>query len=270
MTSCRSLLDDSSSIGGVWTVNNSFELTIASLHIFVNFGLLYWIYTQRKSAYKGDSHALKSIIFPLYMRILLAMACINIAEGLLGLFLVKFPKFHHEERESTPLNVKITYCACMGISHFIFEGIAFVLLQKGCGKFAAWTAGKYAFIWSLITFGCFYCAFDGNKQVAEGPTYVWAAIIITFYLIICASPETWFYRRPASIMYARFWCFFRLFYTIFIIAEDHGDNTGWNDLSEIGSCGELMLGYVVYPIFLPLVVYWTFLQDSRCVISSDH
>ena len=266
MRSCRSILD-TSSVEGVTNANTIFDLAVAVLYFICNFGLLYWIYRQGRNAGQGNKIALKSIIFPVYMRILLLLGLLNIIVGLLGIFYEKYPKYHHTESdndsESTPLHVKIVYSFTFAAQHFILEGIALMLLQRGCGNYAAKTAYKYSAAWTVVCFASFYSGFSSKPWVADGGFYLWNVAIMLFYFTIWLSPESWFYRRPASIKYAKYWCVFRMAYFGCLLLEDEGNRVDSVTLEEVGACGDLVLGYALFPIMLPVVVYWTFLQDSK-------
>lgn len=270
MRSCRALLDTSTKSEELPSLKTLFDMIVAVLYFSCNFGLLYWVYRQRRNVGRGNVITLKSIIFPVYIRILLLLALLNIILGFLVIFYAKYPKYHHiADDESTPLDVKIIYSTVFAAQHFIVEGIAIMLLQRGCGNFAAKTACKYSACWTVLSFASFYSGFSIHSVWSDIGFYSWNAAIVLFYLIIWIAPENWFYRRPASTRYAQYWCVFRVAYAGCLLLEDHGARTGWDHLEEAGACGELLIGYAIFPVLLPVVVYWTFLQDSRWVASLD-
>ena len=199
----------------------------------------------------------------MYIRILLLLGCVNILVGFLNIFYVKYPKYHHADNDSTPLHVKIVYSVTFAVQHFILEGIAVMLLQRGCGIYAARVAGKYSALWSVLSFLSFFSSFSSNSIVANWGFYLWNVAIVLFYFVIWLAPSSWFYRRPASSKYAFYWCLFRVLYAGCLLLEDHGKKTGWGSMEEVAACGDMFLGYALFPVLLPLLVYWTFLQDSR-------
>lgn len=264
MTSCRSLLESKSVFSsGLLSAHALFDLITTLLNFAANFGLLYWIYVQRRNVSRGNSKVLKSIIFPMYLRILLLLGCVNILIALLNIFYVEYPKYHHTDTESTPLHVKIVYSATFAAQHFILEGIALMLLQRGCGVYAAKVAGKYSAIWTVLSFLSFYSSFSKNSVIANWGFYSWNIAIVLFYVVIWLAPSSWFYRRPASSKYASYWCVFRILYAGCMLLADHGERIGWMGVREVGYCGDLVLGFAIFPLLLPLLVYWTLLQDSR-------
>ena len=97
--------------------------------------------------------------------------------------------------------------------------------------------------------------------------FVWSGSNLLFYLVVWLSPSAWFYRRPAIFTYAQFWCVFRVLYTASLALQYHGSQVGQQLVEEAGACMEVGVGYIVFIILHPLIVYWTFIQYSRYVIS---
>lgn len=87
------------------------------------------------------------------------------------------------------------------------------LILLGLGWNAAKRVTYRVLPWGAIVF---FCKFFAYGLPASDRSYVllaqlfWQTIILVFYLSLWLAPFRHLFRRPAAIMYARFWTLFRV------------------------------------------------------------
>ena len=137
------------------------------------------------------------------------------------------------------------------------EGVAFLLMQKGLGVFAARQSFKYACAWALVTLVAQYFTFRNNEDFSFLASMIWQTILLLFYGALWVLPQKNLFRRPAVIYYARNWCLFRLlcmFASVMFF---------FDDTHAAGSCIYVIGNLFPFAIFEPLLLYYTLLQDSK-------
>jgi hypothetical protein len=230
-------------------------MLLASIISFlVSFLTIYWIRRNQISAQQGNASAVKSVIFPVFVKILWFTAFVYIFYSL-TLLLVKFPIY-----ESNSVASAVIYALNSALQHGVTEGIAILLLQKGCGSHAAKTALKYTMVWMFVTFSTFFFVFKGGFDVSDIAYVVsvfWDGCLSLFYIVLWLCPRKRLFRRPAAILYARFWAVFRMISIAVSCLEFNSASTDYAD------CGYLFLWLVAFPCMQPMISYITLLRDSR-------
>ena len=101
------------------------------------------------------------------------------------------------------------FATSYALSHMVIEGIAFLLMQKGCGQNATIRAGKFTACWGVVTFFVTFAIFRKSQLVAVVLEVLWGLLLIVLYYTLWLAPQKHLFRRPAAIIYARFWSIFR-------------------------------------------------------------
>ena len=201
----------------------------------------------------GDnSFSVRSVIFPIFVNVLWISALCSVYSGVV-VSLVPLAS-----GEPNTLTASVLYGFMWCFQHGVIEGIAFLLIQKGCGGHATESAGKLTLVWMTITFIMFVIIFKENGtlfgQIFE---LLYDFILLVFYGCLWFMPQRRFFRRPAAINYAKFWLYYRII-TIFInLLFFFKDTVTW------ASCGYIFASLGLFALFQPVVCYWTLLQDSR-------
>lgn len=237
---------------------NLLRLIIGLFYILMMNVTVVWIYHQKRSAEKGDNVAVESVIFPLFINIMWVLA---ISDFFIGMLIILVPVNVHENVTKLALALYPLGYACQ---HAVLEGVAFLLLQKGCGYYGSRQAGQYTFIWSLITAIVLYLRYAKVPQLSEVCFLLWCFCLVVFYLLIWILPSNLLYRRAAVIPYAKFWFFYRLLMFLFLVIIYLRPITS-NLVESVGQCGYDLIYLLLYPLIHPLVLYRTLLNDSRLV-----
>lgn len=191
---------------------------------------------------------LNQVIFPIYVPFMLASAFSDVAVASLLVFSALNLSGSNTWPESIVLAISFSF------QHFAIEGVAFLLMQYGCGYQAARRAGWLAFAWVLITFGLYLSILQLDDVYGKAAAELSMEVVLfLFYLTLWKAPSKAVFRRKAIVPYARFWCCFRLL----SIAADIVVLT-------IGGCFRYLY---IFPLILvvsikPYMIYLTLLQDS--------
>ena len=238
----------------------SILVLVALLYILTGVAVLIVTRVQFYFARRGDNYISQSMasvmIFPVFINILLFNACINMLVGVAYLFF----SYAIDDQHST---ASITiFSFVWGLQHFLLEGVAFLLMGKGLGLNSAKVALKYALIWGAITTGIQGLINADVNVISFAVTLAWETALLIFYLLLWVTPQKHLFRRPAVILYARFWTIFRLVsilarILVFIPAT-----------RPIGNCTYVFGSLIIFAAFEPLVLYYTLLQDSRYYLHS--
>jgi len=113
----------------------SFTVVFGLIYLVVAGLTIIWIRRQRYYAETGIEGSVQYVIFPVYEPFIWCSAISDIFVGIAILFIRVDPG------EENVLSSAIILGICYGLQHFVLEGIAFALMQYGCGyqaaKFAA-------------------------------------------------------------------------------------------------------------------------------------
>jgi len=226
-------------------------LLVGLLYLFNSALTIYWIRHQKFHAELGIERAARHVVFPVYVPFMWASALSDICVAL-SVMLVPIDMYDSNDwTASTIVSMAWT------VQHVVTEGVAFLLMQYGCGLEAAKRASFYASIWGIFTFLCqlyFQKAGDSNGAVALLLT--WNVILVVAYGVLWLTPEEQLFRRDALIGYSRFWFLFRLISLVsssLLVA----------DISKaVGECFYFFGPILIYILCKPYVVYWALLSDS--------
>lgn len=197
------------------------------------------------------------MIFPPFVKILWLSALSNAFIGFLMLFV---PVEITGENTHDNLSISVLlYPLAWALQHFVVEGVACMLMQKGCGVGAAKTAFKQSLLWAFVTFVLQTGVYSSSKHNTAMVYQVsWSALLLVFFLALWLTPQHRLFRRPACIFYAKFWFFFRVVTLLCFLAAE----SNLKVLEEVGGCGYVFLPLLGFPILQPLVCYWTLQEDS--------
>jgi hypothetical protein len=222
------------------------------LNIAICIITIIWIkYNEIEAQWYYGDDAVQSVIFPVFVVVVWANILSNIYAG----FIVALVPIN--PIGSNNLVFSCLYASMTASQHVILEGIAFLLMQKGCGYHALFSAGKAALLWGIFSFFLMIYIYYVNNWIGDTAEALWYFILLIFYLALWLAPQDRLFRRPAVITYSKFWVIYRIFticiHVLFFFRETE----------ETGSCGYIILQILFYAIIQPLVCYWTLLQDSR-------
>lgn len=231
-----------------------FMIITAAINVIMSLVTIGFIKYQEKisQSIHGNDFTAKSVIFPVFVHILWISAFCNFYSAILYMTLPLNPPLI-----SNSIVTSFSYAVMWSMVHGVIEGIAFLLLQKGCGKYAAIKAIKLTFIWVIITFVTFFFIFHLNG-VFSGAILelIWDFLLLSFFFVLWLAPQKLLFRRPAAIAYSKFWFIFRLFaFSINILLLN-------SYTTPIGTCLYIFLSLLLFSIFQPLICYYTLLQDS--------
>lgn len=221
--------------------------------------IFYWIRRQQRLAKRGDHLAVESVIFPVFVNVLWIVAFTNLCVFLLTV-LVTPPDINLNGGGKGRWTDDVLYAVAWGVQHAVIEGVAFLFMQKGLGMHAAQRAGTLALIWGLFGIVLFILVFTQMDAVATSATLlVWESCILLFFLVLWKCPIKYFYRRPASVLYAKFWVFARVvLMSANIIALYAPPNV-------YGYCYYAITSTIIFSLLQPTVMYYIFLLDSKYV-----
>lgn len=90
------------------------------------------------SGHRGSNITAKSVIFPIFVDVMWTNSFLNFTVGVLLLTIEDPDTYAHPSLKST-----VVYSVIWGLQHFLIEGVAFLLLQKGLGLNSALKAIKW-------------------------------------------------------------------------------------------------------------------------------
>jgi hypothetical protein len=235
------------------TTNIGIVLLIAGLlNIFMSLVTVLWIRRQRYLAQEetDNDEAVNSVIFPVFVRLLWLSVTVNIISGI-SVILVPLRR----AGENTPATSAI-FAFVWAMQHGVLEGVAFLLMQKGCGQHAARRARMWSFWWISFVFILMFCAFYYGAVITAVLSAVRDAVLVLFYFILYFAPQQKLFRRPAALFYSKCWLIYRGFFLfLYLLMISTGTE-------YLGNCGYLLLSLFVFAIIQPLIMYTTLLRDS--------
>lgn len=221
--------------------------------------IIYWIKRQEWYAQQGDNQAVKSVIFPVFVSVLWFNAAVNLYFAAVELYAAG-----PDDNQNYPLQYKIMISLGYAGQHMVVEGVAFLLMQKGLGSFAAYRASQQACLWGLVVFSCniIILTSPGKNEMSGDPLvvaldFLYQSVQFIFYFVLWKCPKKYLFRRPALLKYAQFWALYRLFVII-------NDGLRYNVATNTTSlCLGALFRDMLLSLIQPYVSYWTLLQDSR-------
>lgn len=231
-----------------------FAFIIAILYLVMTMLTIFWINLQERFVRNNDSNgdSVKSVIFPIFTLILWLSALSSAYIGVLMLF--EPINTHTHNHNYTPWLYALAYT----LQHAVIEGIAFLFMQKGCGVHGAKQAGKMLAVWCAFTLMIQAIVFhNAHTIIAVFCQLLWSALLMTFYFCLWFAPQNRLFRRPAAILYGKFWFIFRVISVIFLVLSE------FSATEDIGHCGYAFGPLLLFAIVQPTVCYVSLLQDSR-------
>lgn len=229
---------------------------IALSYVFAGCIMLFWIYDQRRKALEGVDGAAMYVIFPIYTPFMWVSVLSDVFIGIVMLFLP------YNLRETNTWGSAAGLALAYAFQHFVLEGIAFILMQYGCGFQAGRKAGVLAFCWAIVTFLIEFFYFRYGASTIPGAfNTLWVCVQAIFYLCLWLVPEKYIFRRPALYPYAKFWGLFRLLYLIsnsLILYSIDG-----SVYQIIGYCGNTFGDVILFALAKPVILYTSLLSDSK-------
>lgn len=227
-------------------------LVAGLLNVFMSLVTVFWIKRQSYLAQEEteNADAVKSVIFPVFVRLLWLSVAVNTFSGIL---VILAPL--HRAGQNTALTSAL-FAFVWAMQHGVLEGVAFLLMQKGCGQHAAKRVRFLSMWWISFVFVLMFCSFYYGSLVTAVLSSVRDAVLVMFYLILYFAPKEKLFRRPAALFYSKCWLLYRGFFLsayILMIATD---------TEYLGNCGYILLSLFVFAIIQPLIMYATLLRDS--------
>lgn len=143
--------------------------------------------------------------------------------------------------------------------HVVMEGVAFMLIQHGCGRQAVTQAFSYALLWGFFTFAFYliYAKASGSLYASLASIVLQLALLL-FYLALWRLPLQTLFRRQALRRYAKFWTIFRFLVLIaeILFIKQLPTHTG------AVSCFSFFAPVLTFIIFKPMMVYYALMADT--------
>ena len=222
------------------------------LNMFMSVLTVVWIkwHEIEAQAEFGREDAVKSVIFPVFVRVLWVSAIFGFVGGVLT---IVWP-IHGG---NNGLVTSIAYSIFWAAEHGLLEGVAFLLMQKGCGQHAAKRAAIWSTAWFLVMFIIMFMFFYVGGLPSTICTTFRDASLLIFYLVLWFAPQERLFRRPAAVFYSKCWTAYRVGGILLTVLSVFSESR------SVGNCGIIMVDLVVFAVIEPLFLYWTFLRDSR-------
>jgi hypothetical protein len=198
--------------------------------------MLYWVCKQRRNAQMGEEEAAEYVVFPIYVPILVYSAIVDSTYGIQAMYYMS----SSEDAKVHTIIEDLT----ISLEHGLIEGVAFLLMQKGCGYRALVRSGVGASLWTAGCFICYYSYhFNSGWTAASFITLaIWDSIICVFYLLLWLLPKRTYFRRPSLIFYAKFWACLRVIGIVadILLLKDLKTNN-LSLQTDVGYCSKLLL-----------------------------
>ncbi len=253
------------------TAGASFPLfVIGSLSSLSFAGLLLWLWVQQRRGMRSDTTGMGSstgsspLIFPLYVKVLWGGLFATVFDTVLGVFVpsttglgfVQASEDRADGREHETAVAAALYGITWGMYHFVFEGVALLMLNPGVGSVAARKSATLAGIWAIITTLVQALSRYNEGHIANIVLSVtWAAVLAVFYGCLWLLPASRLFRRPCVRLYSRFWCLMRLFVSLSNVLR-HFD-------VSIGYCFYMLDVAIFQSPTVAFVVYKCLLRDCQ-------
>lgn len=251
---CRDFFNDSPRLFGM----GYGRLLAAGIFFTLGLSTVAFLLHQRKSAASLQSSRQSSFssstIFPAFELFLYLLVFVNAFTGVLIL-----STDYHVGGEWTTSSFLFT--AAITMQHMVTEGMAFMLMQKGCGLYAFKRAGYFAMLWGGVTYALLvYTSF--RQKGAFGVFSAWNSMLLVFYLSLWFTPMDYLFRRPAAVLFAKLFSVyhgltFALFIYEFFFTNDSVACTFFFDF------------IFVEPVLQPIFAYYILLEDCRCDLDWD-
>ena len=162
-----------------------------------------WLHKQSKIALRGDDVASRAVIFPVFVNIIWILAFSDVYFGIL-LVTIKF-----DPQDNNGAWPAFLYSLGLMLQHIVSEGIAILLMQKGCGVYAASKAAKLALIWGACAFVIVFVIYSDN-ELSPYAFVFWNACIVVIYSVLWLLPSNLLFRRPALYIYSKIFLGYRI------------------------------------------------------------
>ena len=162
-----------------------------------------WLNKRSKVALRGDDEASRAVIFPVFANLILILALSDIYFGII-LLTVKI-----DPEETNDTWATLMFSVGFLLQHLVAEGIAIMLMQKGCGAYALKKSTRLAFLYGAFTFGMVFIVYSGNEYSGLAFGF-WSGCMIAFYACLWLLPSHVLYRRPAIYIYSKIFLGYRI------------------------------------------------------------
>lgn len=162
-----------------------------------------WLKMQSQIAMRGDAVATRAVMFPVFANIILFLALSDVYFGII-LLTVKM-----EPQDDNDTWILFLFSVGFLLQHVVSEGIAVMLMQKGCGVYAAQKAAKLALVWGLCTLGMVFVVYSDNEYSVFA-FLIWNLCMVILYSCLWLLPSHVLYRRPSVFIYAKIFLSYRL------------------------------------------------------------
>jgi len=225
---------------------------VACLSFLTSLTTVAFIKYQEQQAKRGMDFAIKSVIFPVFVTVLWAQALVALITAIVVSLLPLSPS------QANSLTTSTVYAFVWSLQHGIIEGVAFLLMCKGCGRMAVQQAGRRTAAWMFFSFGLYFLFFSSPSAVVGDSAQLFLdLLLLVFYSSLIFLSQKNLFRRPAVIFYAKFWLFFRIVSTTIHILFFFPSTV------DDASCSYDFFRLLFYALAQPLISYHTLLKDSR-------
>lgn len=238
---------------------NAFYTLSRLLAFFILFGFNYYnkLLLQRKL---DNAHVVKGLILPFYFHFIYMYLALTLLTGLLNL-IVQYG-FHN------PYNILVFIMPVeTGLSHCLYEGLAFYLIRHGAGLNAIYRALAQGLVFGLFTTVVWFFIF-GEKHYAEYNIHThqphkivysiyvsYQILLLLFYSLFIVVPINYLYRRPAMDIYAPW----NIMWTVLCIIFSSLVYTRQSD----AYCPAVGIMFICTSFVQPLIIFLTLRKDSQ-------
>lgn len=228
------------------------SLVFGSIQLALSVLIIIYLRYQRMLALRGDEVAARVLVLPIYIYVLYGFLLAELLEGATYLL-----TFFHPDQSDIELPIHILVSLAWGIFHFVFEGLAILLMQQGAGRASVRRAFFISAAWGVVLS---VVIFITRKQSGTNQKYwfvitIISAVLTVFYSIPWIYSQDTLRYRPALKPYALFWVVIN-----FLVACE---SLLIHESMNFGFCIQFFTHGILFGIVKPFIVYKALHMDSE-------
>ena len=190
--SCKKLVDNA------W-----FDLCFGIIQLTLSLVIIGYLRFQRMLALRGDEVAARVLVLPIYIYVLYGFVVAELLEGAVNV-VAFFPDTTDFQTDNVPTLSHTCISLAFGIYHFVFEGLAILLMQQGAGRASIRRAFFLSACWGVLITAVIF-VFETDPDKFWFVKMIISALLVGFYSIPWIISEDTLRYRPALKPYAFFW-----------------------------------------------------------------
>lgn len=170
------------------------RVVIGCLYVLMLGVTIAWVkISERAAAREMTPRTVNSVMFPIYTKILWLNVLCN---AYIGVLLLVVPVSIGDSNSDIS---RYLYPLSYSMQHFLIEGVAFMLMQKGCGVAAAKNAFIYCSGWGVMTYALMQMWYSTDHITSIIFHMIWSGFMLVFFGCLWLLPQDKLYRRPAAM-----------------------------------------------------------------------